>query len=138
MRIYELVESPVDTDDDTVIDRPTARQRQEVPLYVPGGFTVVILNDPVTPFEVVIEAVVAGTRLSPGEAARRHAAESGCTRHHPAQDGSVTDVNRHRHVPRARRQAGAGKRRGEVLRRQQPGSGELPLRQRQQHHRRRT
>jgi ATP-dependent Clp protease adapter protein ClpS len=71
MRLYEITESPIDTDDDTVIDRPTVRQRQEVPLYVPGGFTVVILNDNVTPFEVVVEAVVAGTRLSPGEAARR-------------------------------------------------------------------
>ena len=71
MRIQELVEAPVDTDDDTVVDRPTVRQRQEVPLYVPGGFTVVILNDPVTPFEVVVEAVVAVTRLSFGEAARR-------------------------------------------------------------------
>ena len=65
MRIRELFEAP------EVVDRPPVHQQQEVPLHVPGGATVVILNDPVTPFEVVIEAVVAGTGLSPDEAARR-------------------------------------------------------------------
>lgn len=65
MKIRELFESP------EVVDRPPVRQQQEVPLHVPGGATVVILNDPVTPYEVVVEAVVAGTGLSADEAARR-------------------------------------------------------------------
>ena len=54
-----------------VIDRPPVRQREEVPLHIPGGATVVILNDEVTPFEVVVEAVVHGTGLSVDEAIRR-------------------------------------------------------------------
>ena len=55
-----------------VIDRlPPVLQPTEVPLHVPGGATVVILNDPVTPAEVAIEAVVFGTKLSPEEAYRR-------------------------------------------------------------------
>lgn len=54
-----------------VLDRPPVHQHQDVPLHLPGGFTVVILNDPVTPMEVVVEAVVAATRLSPDEAIRR-------------------------------------------------------------------
>lgn len=64
MRINELVEE-IDLDDVRVTSR------QEVPLYVPGGATVVVLNDNHTPFEVVIEAIVAATNLSEGEAARR-------------------------------------------------------------------
>lgn len=57
----------------TVIDRPPVKkkQSQDVPVHLPGGFTVVVLNDPVTPFEVAVEAVVAGTHLSPGEAIKR-------------------------------------------------------------------
>ena len=54
-----------------VIDRPPVRQREEVPLHIPGGFTVCIQNDPITPFQVVIEAVVAATGLDVGEATRR-------------------------------------------------------------------
>lgn len=54
-----------------VIDRPPVRQREEVPLHIPGGFTVCIRNDPITPFQVVIEAVVAATGLSVGEAVKR-------------------------------------------------------------------
>jgi ATP-dependent Clp protease adapter protein ClpS len=54
-----------------VTDRPNVTQREEVPLHIPGGFTVCIRNDPVTPFQVVIEAVVAATGLSVGEATKR-------------------------------------------------------------------
>jgi ATP-dependent Clp protease adapter protein ClpS len=43
----------------------------EVPLHVPGGATVVILNDKVTPFEVVVEAIMHGTGLAQDEAVRR-------------------------------------------------------------------
>jgi ATP-dependent Clp protease adapter protein ClpS len=42
-----------------------------VPLETPGGANVGILNDPVTPFNVVVEAVMAGTGLSESEATRR-------------------------------------------------------------------
>ena len=52
-----------------VLDRE--RTAQQVPLQIPGGVTVVVLNDPVTPFEVAVEAVAAATRLSPEESARR-------------------------------------------------------------------
>jgi ATP-dependent Clp protease adapter protein ClpS len=65
MRIRELFEAP------EVVDRPPVHQQQEVPLHVPGGATVVILNDPVTPFEVVVEAVMHGTGLSADETIRR-------------------------------------------------------------------
>ena len=57
--------------DADVLDREKVTQKQEVPLHVPGGATVVVLNDHVTPFEVAVEAVVAGTGLSTGEAAKR-------------------------------------------------------------------
>jgi ATP-dependent Clp protease adapter protein ClpS len=76
MNIRELI-SIVEAGEADVIDRPPVhhrppeQQRQEVPVHLPGGWTVVILNDPVTPFEVVIEAIVAATRLSPDEAVRR-------------------------------------------------------------------
>jgi len=66
MRIKEIVKEAGE-----VVDRPPVKQNQEVPLHVPGGATVMILNDPVTPAEVVIEAVVYGTGLNPGEAERR-------------------------------------------------------------------
>ena len=54
-----------------VLDREKVTQKQEVPLHIPGGATVVVLNDNVTPFEVAVEAVVAATGLSPGEAMKR-------------------------------------------------------------------
>lgn len=54
-----------------VIDRPPVRQRNEVPLHIPGGFTVCIQNDHITPFQVVIEAIVAATGMDIGEATNR-------------------------------------------------------------------
>ena len=33
-----------------VLDREKVTQKQEVPLHIPGGATVVVLNDHVTPF----------------------------------------------------------------------------------------
>ena len=53
------------------LDRERVTQKQEVPLHVPGGATVVVLNDHVTPFEVAVEAVMAGTALAKDEAIRR-------------------------------------------------------------------
>lgn len=64
MRLKEIQEA-------TVLDRPLVHQQEEVPLHIPGGATVMILNDPVTPAEVVIEAVMSGTGLDGSEAARR-------------------------------------------------------------------
>jgi ATP-dependent Clp protease adapter protein ClpS len=54
-----------------VVDRPPVRQQQEVPVNLPGGFTVMILNDNMTPAEVVVEAIVASTGLSESEATKR-------------------------------------------------------------------
>lgn len=67
MKIHEIIkESPGE-----VLDRPPVLDRQEVPLHRPGGFTVMILNDDKTPFEVVVEAVMYGTGLDAGEAMAR-------------------------------------------------------------------
>jgi ATP-dependent Clp protease adapter protein ClpS len=44
---------------------------KEIPLNEPGGFNVMILNNEVTPFQVVIEALVSAVGLSGGEAAKR-------------------------------------------------------------------
>jgi ATP-dependent Clp protease adapter protein ClpS len=68
MKIKEIVK---EAGEDTVIDRPLVHQRQEVPQHIPGGSTVMILNDDYTPFEVVIEAIMAGTHLPAAEAIRR-------------------------------------------------------------------
>ena len=54
-----------------VIDRPPVQQPTQAPVHVPGGSTVVVLNDPYTPFEVAVEAVEHGVPLSKDEAMRR-------------------------------------------------------------------
>ena len=64
MRLNEITQ-------DNIIDRPPVKQKEEVPLHVPGGATVMILNDDVTPAEVVIEAIMYGTGLPANEAIRR-------------------------------------------------------------------
>jgi len=66
--LREIAEAERDV---VVLDRPPSHQKKEVPLYVPGGATVVVLNDNVTPFEVAVEAVMHGTHLSEAEATRR-------------------------------------------------------------------
>lgn len=66
MRLDEIIDEAGE-----VIDRPPVKQREEVPLHVPGGATVMILNDDVTPAEVVVAAVIYGTGLSAGAAIRR-------------------------------------------------------------------
>jgi len=53
------------------LDRPPTTDKQDAPLYVPGGATVVVLNDNTTPFEVVIEAIMAGAGLSKFAATKR-------------------------------------------------------------------
>lgn len=52
----------------TVIDRPVVAPT-ETPTDKPGGATVILLNDPVTPFQVVQEALMYGAALSSSEAA---------------------------------------------------------------------
>jgi ATP-dependent Clp protease adapter protein ClpS len=54
-----------------VTDRPPTHQHQQAPVHVPGGSTVVVLNDPYTPFEVAVEAVEHGVPLTKDEALRR-------------------------------------------------------------------
>lgn len=56
-----------------LLDRERERlvQKREVPDAPPTGFNVVVLNDHITPFQVAIEAVAHGARLSPDEAQRR-------------------------------------------------------------------
>jgi ATP-dependent Clp protease adapter protein ClpS len=53
-----------------LLDRERQRQLQttEVPDEAPGGWNVMILNDDITPFQVVVEAVAKGTGMSEGEA----------------------------------------------------------------------
>lgn len=70
MRIFEVTikENPV-------LDNPTVTTPTEVPLNSPGGATVMILNDHVTPAEVVAEAVAYGAGLDMADAWERvHAA----------------------------------------------------------------
>jgi len=64
MKVYEIFE-------DVELDRPPVVDKEDAPLYVPGGATVVVLNDPTTPFEVVIEAIMAGAGLSKFAATKR-------------------------------------------------------------------
>jgi ATP-dependent Clp protease adapter protein ClpS len=54
-----------------VVDRPPVRGVKEIPLNKPGGFNVVVLNDLVTPGEVVIEAMMSVLGLPRAEAMRR-------------------------------------------------------------------
>jgi ATP-dependent Clp protease adapter protein ClpS len=54
-----------------VVDRPPVQQPTQAPVHVPGGSTVVVLNDPYTPFEVAVEAVEHGVPLTKDEALRR-------------------------------------------------------------------
>jgi len=65
MRLHEFVKEAGET---TVIDKPPVHQKAEVPQHLPGGATVMILNDSVTPAEVVVEAIMYGTGLSAHEA----------------------------------------------------------------------
>ena len=67
MKMYEVTRMAPDEESDGVIEL----DREEVPMHRPGGFTVMILNDDKTPVEVVVEAVMYGTGLSPEEAMRR-------------------------------------------------------------------
>jgi len=54
-----------------VLDRPPVKQPQEIELDKPGGFNVVLLNDNVTPFEVVLEALRSVLGLSEQGAFKR-------------------------------------------------------------------
>jgi ATP-dependent Clp protease adapter protein ClpS len=54
-----------------VVDRPPAKSTKEIPMNKPGGFNVVLLNDKITPGEVVIDAVMSVLGLSSAEATRR-------------------------------------------------------------------
>jgi ATP-dependent Clp protease adapter protein ClpS len=65
MKLHELSEHEV-------IDRPKAPvQPKEIELDKPGGFNVCVLNDQITPAEVVVEALMAAVGLSREAAMRR-------------------------------------------------------------------
>lgn len=68
MKIKEILED-IDT-----IEKPSVANKtstQEIPLNKPGGFNVVLLNDNVTPFEVVVEALQAVLGLPASVATKR-------------------------------------------------------------------
>lgn len=57
--------------ENTVLDRKPTVVPKEVELDKPGGFNVVILNDPVTPYQVVVEAIMHAVGLSESQAFKR-------------------------------------------------------------------
>ena len=59
--------------EEEVLDRKQSidKKTQPVPVQLPGGFTVYVLNDHITPFEVAVEAVMAAIGLSHDDARRR-------------------------------------------------------------------
>lgn len=61
------------------IEKPPVVKSKDAPAEVPGGATVMIMNDPVTPAEVVVEAIMYGTGLSKAAAMKRmmHAHRNG-------------------------------------------------------------
>jgi ATP-dependent Clp protease adapter protein ClpS len=71
MKLHELKENEV-------IEKPPV-QKKEIELNKPGGFNVCVLNDPVTPGMLVIDAIVHCVKISPQEAMRRvmHAHKNG-------------------------------------------------------------
>ena len=54
-----------------IVDRPPVKQPKEIELDKPGGFNVVLLNDSVTPYEVVLEALRSVLGLTEQNAYRR-------------------------------------------------------------------
>jgi ATP-dependent Clp protease adapter protein ClpS len=57
--------------ENTVVDRKPAVKPEEIELNEPGGFNIVILNDNVTPYQVVVEAIMHAVGLSEHEAFSR-------------------------------------------------------------------
>lgn len=70
MNVY-LAQSVTGQNNQQVIDRVVAPVATEAPIEVPGGATVMLLNNHVTPFEVVLEALMFGTGLAHAECYRR-------------------------------------------------------------------
>lgn len=64
MKLTEVIDAP-----ERVKEKQTAEEK--FPLKVPGGATVMILNDPITPAEVVVEAIVYGTGMPASLAMKR-------------------------------------------------------------------
>ena len=62
MRIHEVITEA------EVMEPVKTPQAKEKPADKPGGFTVMILNDGMTPAEVVIEAIVSATGMSSDDA----------------------------------------------------------------------
>lgn len=58
MKILDIIKEEV------VLDRPPVKQPKEIELDKPGGFNIVLLNDNITPYEVVLEALQSVLELS--------------------------------------------------------------------------
>ena len=71
---------------------------KEVELNKPGGFNVMILNNPVTPFQVVQEALMSAVGLSPAKAAERmmraHKGGWACVATYASSDVAETVANK--------------------------------------------
>lgn len=53
------------------IVKDVIKKKEEAPLHLPGGYTVLIQNDDRIPYQVVIEAICSSTNLSTEEATKR-------------------------------------------------------------------
>lgn len=65
MKILDIIKEEVE------LDRPPVKQPKEIELDKPGGFNVVLLNDNITPYEVVLEALQSVLGLSQQGAYKR-------------------------------------------------------------------
>jgi len=70
--LIETIKKLAGINESEVADRVRPKiKNQPVPTQLPGGFTVYVLNDHITPFEVAVEAVMSAIGLSEAEARRR-------------------------------------------------------------------
>ena len=65
MKLHEVADVVIDK------DNKTRGVEKELPLNDPSGWNVMIMNNNVTPAEVVVEAIMAAVKISQGEAMKR-------------------------------------------------------------------
>jgi len=70
MKLHELHENET-IEKDPDLKKGTPPEEKEIELDKPGGFNICVLNDPVTPAEVVVEALMFVLGLSQAAAMRR-------------------------------------------------------------------
>jgi ATP-dependent Clp protease adapter protein ClpS len=89
--LHELV-----TLKDKVVGKAKSAEK-EIELNKPGGFNIMILNNPVTPFEVVVEALMSVLGLSEAEAHKRmmraHKGGWACVATYGSKDVAETKAN---------------------------------------------